>query len=161
MSEHPVARFGSGAARTAPRPAVAAVATASVGAAAIHFAVVPEHLEEWWAFGLFFLVAGVLQLAWAAMVARSASRLVIGLGVLGNAAIVVLWIVTRTVGTLLGPEPHVPEPVALTDAAATTLELVIVVAGAALWHEERERRDSNPRFTPGIVLRRTGRPRVG
>jgi predicted branched-subunit amino acid permease len=129
----------AGAAPGVPRPAVAAVAAASVGAAAIHAVVIPEHLEEWWAFGLFFLVTGVVQLVWAVMVVRSPSRSVIWLGVLGNASIVVLWVVTRTVGTLVGPEPHIPEPVGLADALATAFELFIVVTGARLVMEERTR----------------------
>jgi hypothetical protein len=122
MPEHSVGRIEAGA----------AVAAASAGAAAIHAIVVPEHVEEWWAFGLFFLLIGVAQLVWAVMVVRSPSRSVLWLGVLGNAAIVLLWIVTRTVGTLVGPEPHTPEPVGLADASATAFEVVIVVIGVVL-----------------------------
>jgi len=132
VPEHSVGRIEAGAAPSVPRPAVASLASASAGAAAIHVAVIPEHVEEWWAFGLFFLATGVAQLVWAVMVVRSPSRFVISLGVLGNAAIVVLWIVTRTVGTLVGPEPHTPEQVGLTDAVATAFELVIAVTGAWL-----------------------------
>jgi predicted branched-subunit amino acid permease len=137
MPEHSVGRLEAGAAPSLPRPAVAVVAAASAGAAAIHAAVIPEHLEEWWAFGLFFLLTGVVQLVWAVMVVRSSSRSVIWLGVLGNASIVFLWIITRTVGTLIGPEPHTPETVGLADALATAFELVIVVTGAWLITEGR------------------------
>jgi hypothetical protein len=139
VSEHSVGRIAAGAAPSVPRPAVAAAAAASAGGAAIHFAVIPEHLEEWWAFGLFFLVSGIVQLVWAVMVVRSPSRSVIWLGVLGNASIVVLWIVTRTAGTLVGPEPHTPEPVGLADALATAFELVIVGTTAWLIVEGRTR----------------------
>ena len=105
------------------------VASAATGAAAIHYAVVAEHFDEWWGFGLFFVTSAVAQLAWAVVVVASRSRLLIWFGVIGNAAIVVLWIVTRTVGTLVGPEPATPEPMGLADSLATAFELTIVVAG--------------------------------
>jgi hypothetical protein len=108
------------------------VASASTGAAAIHYAVAAEHFEEWWAFGLFFVASAVAQLVWAVVVVASRSRPLIWFGVIGNAAIVVLWIVTRTVGTLVGPEPATPEPIGLADSIATAFELTIVVAGTWL-----------------------------
>jgi len=108
------------------------VASASTGAAAIHYAVVAEHFDEWWGFGLFFVASAVAQLVWAVVVVASRSRLLIWFGVIGNAAIVVLWIVTRTFGTLVGPEPAAPEPIGLADSVATAFEMTIVVAGTWL-----------------------------
>src|SRR5262245_16587690 len=99
------------------------VASASAGAAAIHYAVIAEHFDEWWGFGLFCVASAVAQLAWAMAVVASRSRLLMWVGVVGNAAIVVLWIVTRTVGTLVGPEPATPEPIALADSLATAFEI--------------------------------------
>jgi hypothetical protein len=107
------------------------VASAAAGAAAIHYAVVAEHFEEWWGFALFFVGSAVAQLAWAVAIVASRSRLLIWAGVVGNAAIVVLWIVTRTVGTLVGPEP-MPEPIGLADSVATAFEVAIVVGGTWL-----------------------------
>jgi hypothetical protein len=115
------------------------VASAAAGAAAIHYAVVAEHFDEWWGFGLFFVSSAVAQLVWAVVVVASRSRLVIWFGVVGNAAIVVLWIVTRTFGTLVGPEPTTPEPIALADSVATTFEVAIVVAGTWLAWSVRKR----------------------
>jgi hypothetical protein len=108
------------------------VASASTGAAAIHYAVVAEHFDEWWGFGLFFVASAVAQLVWAVAVMASRSRFLIWVGVIGNAAIVLLWVVTRTVGTLVGPEPATPEPIGLADSVATAFELIIVVAGTWL-----------------------------
>lgn len=119
-------------ARRPLRLATYAVASASACAAAIHYAVIAEHFEEWWGFGLFFVLSAVAQLVWAVLVLTSRSRLLMWLGVVGNAAIVVLWIVTRTVGTLVGPEPATPEPIALADSVATAFEVAIVVAGTWL-----------------------------
>ena len=120
------------AARLRPRLATYSVASASAGAAAIHYAVVAEHFEEWWGFGLFFVMSAVVQLMWAVLVVTSRSVLLMWLGVVGNAAIVVLWIVTRTVGTLVGPEPATPEPIGLADSVASAFELTIVAAGTWL-----------------------------
>lgn len=108
------------------------VGSAAAGAAAIHYAVVAEHFDEWWGFGLFFVSSAVAQLVWAVVVVASRSRLLIWFGVAGNAAIVVLWIVTRTFGTLVGPEPTTPEPIALADSVATAFEVAIVILGTWL-----------------------------
>jgi hypothetical protein len=108
------------------------VASAAAGAAAIHYAVVAEHFDEWWGFGLFFVSIAVAQLVWAVVVVASSSRLLMWFGVVGNAAIIALWIVTRTAGTLVGPEPHTPEPVAVADSVATALEVALVVVGTWL-----------------------------
>ena len=67
------AQAPGGALRTPPMSWWAAL---SVGAAAIHFAVIPDHLEEWWAFGLFFAVLGWFQAVWPiAYLDRPSSRL--------------------------------------------------------------------------------------
>jgi hypothetical protein len=104
------------------------VALLSAGAAAIHFAAAGSHFREWWAFGAFFVASGVAQLVWALLAVISPSRVVLRVGALGSAAIVALWIVTRTAGTLIGPDAHTPEPVGVPDAVASGLELAIVLA---------------------------------
>jgi len=104
------------------------VAILSAGAAAIHFAAAGSHFREWWALGAFFVASGVVQLVWALLAVISPSRVVLGVGALGSAAIVALWIVTRTAGTLIGPDAHTPEPVGVPDAIASGLELAIVLA---------------------------------
>src|SRR6266508_3069940 len=40
---------------------VLTAALLSAGAAAIHFAVIQSHFEEWWGFGAFFVASGVAQ----------------------------------------------------------------------------------------------------
>jgi hypothetical protein len=127
------------AARRRPRLATHSAASASAGAAAIHYAVVAEHFEEWWGFALFFVLSATAQLVWAVLVVTTRSGLLMWLGVVGNAAIVVLWIVTRTVGTLVGPEPATPEPIGLADSMASAFELTIVVAGIRVAWSARTR----------------------
>src|SRR5919204_5338320 len=43
---------------------VVIAALLSAGAAAIHFAVIQDHFEEWWGYGVFFVASGIAQLAW-------------------------------------------------------------------------------------------------
>lgn len=104
----------------------------SLGAAAIHFGVIGEHFEEWWAAGAFFILVGWFQAFWAVLLAARPGRTVGAVGVLGNAAIVGVWLVSRTVGLPFGPQPGAPEPVGLADAAATLFEVGLVVGGALL-----------------------------
>jgi hypothetical protein len=80
---------------------------------------------------VFFAPIGVDQLVWAALIVASPSRLLIWLGVFGNAAIVALWILTRTAGPLVGPDAHTPEALGVADLAATALELGVIVA--SMW----------------------------
>ena len=117
--------------RTRAHLIVFAAAVLSAGAAAIHYAVIDVHFEEWWGFGVFFVVSGIAQLAWAIVAGAWPSRPLLWFGVLGNAAIVALWVVTRTAGPLVGPDPHEPEPVGLADVVATAFEVLIVVG--AFW----------------------------
>jgi hypothetical protein len=104
------------------KPAVALASFATAAAAGIHLAVAPEHFREWWAFGVFFAVCGVAQLAWASMPWSAA----VGIG--GNAALIVLWALSRTKGLPFGPDAGTPEAVGPVDFATVILESVAVLA---------------------------------
>ena len=92
------------------------------GAAAIHFAVTNEHFNEWWGYGVFFFLAGWVQLLWAAIAVRVHSRGLLAIGLVGNASVVVLWLVTRTVGLPFGPEPGEAESLGWADGISTAFE---------------------------------------
>jgi hypothetical protein len=49
------------ASRLAMRPNAVLYAALSLLAALIHLRVMPEHFEEWWGYGTFFLVCTVAQ----------------------------------------------------------------------------------------------------
>jgi hypothetical protein len=117
--------------RRAPVTAVA-IALASAGAGAIHFAVIREHFDAYWFYGLFFVVTGLFQLVWAIRATIRPGRVLLGLGALVNAAIVASWIVTRTVGLLIGPSADEVEPIGFADALATGFEVAIVVGALVL-----------------------------
>ena len=101
-----------------------AAALCTAGAAVIHFAVTQSHFDEWWGFGVFFFVAGWVQLLWAAVAVRVYSRALVAVGLVGNATVVVLWLVTRTVGLPFGPEPGSAEALGWSDGIASGFELV-------------------------------------
>jgi MFS family permease len=98
----------------------AVVLTAS--AAAIHFAVTPEHFDEYWAFGVFFAASAWAQIGWALLVTRSDRRKLLVAGVIGNLAIAVVWLTSRTTGLPIGPEPGAREAAQFIDVLATVLE---------------------------------------
>lgn len=113
---------------TLPRGRLA-VAAASAGAGVVHAAVCPEHFREATSFGLFFAIAAAAQIGWAGLHLRRPSRSLWLVGAAGNAAVIVLWALTRTVGLPLGPEPGTAEALGRADVLAVLLEVVVVAAG--------------------------------
>lgn len=112
----------------------------SAAAGGLHLAVVPEHLREGWLTGLFFAVVGTGQVAWAARVAAGPSRPLLVLGAAANAAVVGLWLFSRTAGLPLGPHPWAPEPVGLADLLASAFEAGVVWGALAVAVPGRPRR---------------------
>ena len=100
---------------------------ASLGAGLIHLAVVSEHAAEWWLYGVFFLVLAVVQLAWAVQAMDSPPLPAPRLFAAMNAAVIGLWLVSRTIGLPVGPESWTPEAVGTADIVCSALEAVVVV----------------------------------
>jgi hypothetical protein len=98
----------------------------SLGAAAIHFAVVPDHFEEWWAFGLFFATLGWFQALWAVAYLLQQSRQLAWLGIGVNVATVLVWVWSRTAGIPFGPSAGTVENVGPPDVLASAFELALV-----------------------------------
>lgn len=118
------------------------VGWSSLGAGAIHGGVSPAHFAEWWGYGVFFLMAASAQVVYGLALLLGAIderrlgrerflRLRRGLyvaGIVGNLAILAMYVLTRTTGVPLGPERGVVEEVGPIDIASKILE-AIVVAG--------------------------------
>jgi hypothetical protein len=102
-------------------------AFASLGAGLIHLAAVSEHASEWWLYGLFFLVLGVVQLGWAVQAMESGLLPAPRLYAAVNAAVIGLWFVSRTTGLPVGPEPWRAEAVGTADLLCSALEAAVVV----------------------------------
>ena len=102
-------------------------------AALVHLGVTPEHFEEWWGYGTFFVVASAAQIFYVPIVVLLPTRIVLLGGTAGNLAIVGLYLLTRTVGIpFFGPEAGEVEGFGFVDVCATASELGIAVAlGAA------------------------------
>jgi hypothetical protein len=111
---------------------LAAPASLSAGAAAIHFAVVFEHFTDDTLYGAFFLVLAWAQLIWPAVLLWRPSRLWLWLGLAGNAAVLAVYIASRTVGLPFGPDLHHPESVGALDVMSCVLEFALIAGCAAL-----------------------------
>jgi len=110
------------------------LAALSIGAAAIHFAVVFEHFAEYTLYGVFFVVISWAQVIWPAVLLWRPSRLWLWLGIAGNAIVIAVYVASRTVGLPFGPDLHNAESVGALDVVSCVLELgVIVVCAALLW----------------------------
>ena len=115
----------------------------SIVAGLLHGAVTPNHFAEWWGYGLFFLLASFAQVTYGAVplfarlvegepIERQWSRRKVAtyawLGIAGNAAVIALYVVTRTVGIpLFGPEAGVVEEVRALDVASKLVEAALIV----------------------------------
>src|SRR5262249_24544831 len=85
----------------------------TLGAAAIHFSVAPDHLEVFPLFGVLFLVVGAVQLTLAALLVVLPGRRVFSTAVAVALACLVVWTASRTVGLPVGPHPAQPEALGL------------------------------------------------
>jgi hypothetical protein len=146
----------SAIARTTPDPTVSAaqasLAALSMGAAAIHFAVMGEHFAEYVAFGVFFSVVAWLQASWAVGVIVLPSRPVLLAGLVGNALVVLVWFFSRTTGLPIGPEAGTPEPATFIDVLSTILELAIVAGAAMILRRGRPTTPSERRLPVSLGL---------
>src|SRR5215217_4619490 len=95
-------------------------------AALIHVWAMPEHFEEWWFYGVLFVLVALLQGFYGVALWLWGGRTVFILGMVGNLAIVVFYLVTRTVGVSFGPHMGEVELVGALDLAATISEVALV-----------------------------------
>src|SRR5690348_2739385 len=124
------------------------LAALSVGAAAIHFAVTFEHFNEYLVYGVFFLVIGWAQMIWAAVAVWRLPRWWLWLGIAGYAAVLAVYLASRTTGLPFGPDKGHPEPFGALDVVSALLELALIAGCAALlWR---------PSLADRPVRRRTG-----
>jgi hypothetical protein len=113
----------------------------SIIAAVIHGIVTPEHFEEWWGYGTFFLVAALFQMfyglalifqPWQPDPIRETSgfsaRSVYLVGIMGNVLIILLYVTTRTVGVpFFGPEAGEVEDLTLLSLVSKVTEIALVL----------------------------------
>lgn len=86
-----------------------------------------EHFKEYWVFGTFMLVIAWSQLAWAITAAARPIGLLEWFGIVLNTGVLSTYLVTRTIGDVIGPTPHAIEAAGFIDVFCTALEAGIIV----------------------------------
>jgi hypothetical protein len=104
---------------------------ASLGAGVIHGSAAFDHAEHP-AQLVFFIAVAALQVAWAVIVLRRASWPLLKAGAAFNAGVIMVWIVSRTVGLPGVPGAEAPEPFGLKDGVASGLEFLLVAGVGSL-----------------------------
>lgn len=148
---HPGSVAPKTARKTDSRLAARLAALASLGASAIHFAVVPNHWQEWMPAGLFFASVAVFQLCWARMVLVRTTNPVLALGIVVNLGVIALWSVSRTAGAPFGPHAGEAELVQAADLCALLLQIYVVMGAGWVWHRGL-RGEPVPAFGSAMVL---------
>jgi hypothetical protein len=103
-----------------------------VASAAIHAAVVREHLSEWPAAGLFFVLLTLAELAVAGLLFTGRRHLGLVAAAVVSVGPLAVWLVSRTAGLPIGPGAGTPEAIGLPDLVACSLEVLTLVAALAL-----------------------------
>lgn len=135
-------------------PAVVVLAIASMATALIHFAVIEQHFSEYVLYGWFFIALGTAEVAWAIWLIGWPSARVLLAGAAGNLLVVAVWVVSRTYGSLIGPEASSPAKVGFGDVVSTALEIAIVVGCLVLARTGtyRDRADSYRQETLALTV---------
>jgi hypothetical protein len=150
--------------RAEPQSLVRWAVILTVAASLIHGLNVKEHLAEWWGYGFFFLFAAAAQFVYGLILivqpwnydetggrrdGRRYARRFYRAGIVANVMLIVLYLLTRTVGIpFFGPSAGTTEPFTLIGVATKLLEAGLVAVLLTL--VRRDRPASPPR---GIIER--------
>jgi Flp pilus assembly protein TadB len=124
--------------------AVLVAAPLSAGAGVIHAMVSPEHFGQDVLYGAFFAAAATAQLGWSVLAVVRPHPRVLRAGVLGSAAALVLWMLTRTAGVPLGEAAGQREPVGMLDVVCGLLELGVIACCIWAIAQTPDRSTPNP-----------------
>ncbi len=78
------------------------------------------------------MTVGLFELIWALLVMAAPSRLLYWASVVVNALTIAAYVITRTVGLLVGPSANETEKIGFGDLTATAFEVVLVVGSVLL-----------------------------
>ncbi|RFZ21391.1 hypothetical protein VIMS_00509 [Mycobacterium marinum] len=135
--------------------AACVAAAASLGAALIHFAVLPAHWQEWPASGIFFGLIAVFQFGWAVVMPVRPHAAVLATGIVVNLGAIALWALSHSAGVPFGPHAGEPEEVGAAGIGAALLEVAVVIGAVWVWLRGN-RGNAVSGVTSGIVLAGTG-----
>jgi hypothetical protein len=99
-----------------------------LGAAGIHFAAMGEHAGVSWTHGLFFGLTAWAQVMLAALLVLGPARRSIQVMIVFNFAVILVWIVSRTVGIAIGTD-GTPESIGFADALCAAFEALAIGLG--------------------------------
>jgi hypothetical protein len=131
---------------------LAVIAALSGLAAGIHLSVAPEHFDEWWGYGMFFLAAAAGECALVLLLALRPRSWVIQAGIWTSLATMLMYVVSRTSGIPLGPGKGSVETVDLPGLAATAAEGALVVVLCLLLAGRERRYTLNALGVVGVAL---------
>lgn len=119
---------------TVARGLVIPLGVLSIGAAAIHLATLPAHLGDAAELGLIYGAGGSFDVLWAVAWLRRPTRTLAWIGILGNLALVTLWVAGRAGALPLVTDPGAHAGMALSEGFAAMFEVALVLGLAArLW----------------------------
>jgi hypothetical protein len=75
----------------------------------------------------FFALLSPIQLGWGFLVCTRRTRHLLFVGALLSVLVALLWVMSRTTGLPLGPEPWHPEEIGALDVTATVDELTLAL----------------------------------
>ena len=127
------------------------LAALAAGAGAVHFAMVPSHLEHHWTMGVGFVLAGWAQLAFAAAVLVRRDRRLLLAGGLGSAVLVLAYGFVHAVGWPWGPAAWTPEEVTAPGLLSVAFEVVLAIGVLLALQGGRARRAARTAFALPVV----------
>ena len=131
---------------------LALVASLSGLAAGIHLSVAPEHFDEWWGYGTFFVLAALGEVALVVALAVRPRAWVVQAGIWGSVVTMLMYLLSRTSGIPLGPAAGAVEAVELPGLAATAAEGALVIVLCRLLGGRERRRTLNALSLVGVAL---------
>jgi hypothetical protein len=110
-------------------------------AGVIHASVAPGQFRTFAPFGALFVVVAITQLVVAVALVRRPDHRTVGYVALASVWVVALWLVSRSTGLPIGPDPWQPMPYGVPDVVASCAGLVTAVGCAMeLWTLPEQRR---------------------
>jgi hypothetical protein len=112
--------------------------TLSASAGVIHARALVDHAGHYWLFGVFFGALTYAQVLWAVWIyRRPEDRRWLLPAAAASLAVVVVWLVSRTVGLPIGPWTGQPEPLGVADITASLDEVVLAGVIFAMLRPDR------------------------
>jgi hypothetical protein len=134
------------------RSAAELAAVISLAVGWVHLAYWQSHWQEWWGYGLFFLVTGVAQGLFAVVIAMRPSPRAAFAGILGNLAIVGTYFLSRTDGVPVGPHDGIAERATAIDWATTAGEILLIAVLLTMVGLGARRHTVNAMLLAGALL---------